>query len=105
MMIVPKFEIPPLGTLPIGKVKTDSEDVTRRWRKLLTDYTQNEEHVKLVIHECFENLIWLQMFVLHTGLILPDAINGNALFSQTQATRCYGRIGEKNEHDDAPGGA
>lgn len=90
MMMVPKFEIPPLGTLPIGNVKTDSEDVTRRWRKLLTDYTQNEEHVKLVIHKCFENLIWLQMFVLHTGLILPDAINGNAFLSQTQTTRRYG---------------
>lgn len=99
IIMVPKLEIPPLGMLPIC---VSAGTLNTCWFRH-TDTTQNEEHVEFVIHESFKNLVRLQVFVLNTGLILPQPVDSDPTLSLGKTLSSNRRIGEEDKHDDTPG--
>jgi hypothetical protein len=98
MIIVPKLEIPPLGMLPIC---VSAGTLNTCWFRH-TDTTQNEEHVEFVILESFKDLVRLQVFVLNTGLILPQPVDSDPTLSLGKTASSNRRIGEEDKHDDTP---
>lgn len=98
IMMVPKLEIPPFGTLPaILSYGTSNKRCFQH-----TDNTKNEEHVKLIVHESFENLIRLQVLVLHAGLILPKTVHRDPTLTLCKAACSNRGIGKEDEHNDTP---
>jgi hypothetical protein len=69
MMMVPKLEIPPLGTLPLISV-TPAHVVHEMKKGVPTDNTEEEKHVQFVIGKGFPDLVRFQMLILNTSLIL-----------------------------------
>ena len=103
MIIVPKLEIPPLGTLP-------SQIVNGQLQMTIfscgpTNNTQNEEHIELIVHESFKDLVRFQVLILHTSLVLSDALNSDSSFSFAEPTSCDRGVREEDEHDDTPSSA
>ena len=99
IMIVPKLEIPPLGTLPAF---VSGSTLNTCWLQL-TDNTENEEHIELIVHESFEDLIRLHVFVLNTSLILSQSVDSDPTLSLGKTTSSHRRVGKEDEHDDTPG--
>lgn len=102
-MIVPKLEIPPLGTLPSQFVNGQLKMIGL-WCEP-TNNTQNEKHIELIIHESFKDLVRFQVLILHTSLIFPDALNCDSPFSFAEPTSCDRRVWKEDEHDDTPSSA
>lgn len=99
IIIVPKFEIPPLGMLPGGSVwRERCSDIGRQ----PTNTAQHKEEIKLVVHKRLKDLPWLQVFVLNTSLILPQSLDGNSALSLRKTRGVDRGVGQEYEHDDTP---
>jgi hypothetical protein len=71
-------------------------------RKIHTNKTQREEYIEFIVHKSLQNLVWLKIFVLDTGLILPNPLDGHPALFFAESFRCDRGVREKNEHDNAP---
>lgn len=69
----------------------------------LTSYTQEEEDVELVVRKRFPDLVWLDMLVLNTRLVLPDSFDGNSALPLGEKRRSNWRVRQDDEHDNSPG--
>jgi hypothetical protein len=86
MMMVPKFEIPPLGILAVRMLVHGHEMIHRQVTH--TNTSKGKEDIKLIVQERFENLIRLEMLILDTCLILPQSLNGHATLFLAETARC-----------------
>lgn len=68
-------------------------------------HPQDEEEVELVVGKRLPDLVRLEMLILDAGLVLAQALDGHTAVLETEAGGSDGRVGEEDEHDDAPSGA
>lgn len=90
IIMVPKFEIPPLGILPMKMLVNATYFQGWTWHKSHTNHAKNKEHVELVVLESLQNLIWLEMLIFNTSLIFSYTLDSHAALSLGKTFCCNG---------------
>lgn len=63
--------------------------------------SKDEEEVNLWVFECFDDLVFLQMFIFDSSLVFAEAFDGPASLFWGEKFCCDGRIWEEEEKDDS----